>query len=504
MRSQSVLAGDEGVGAVHLAQLGLLDLAGWVAGDGGEDDSAGALVAGKVEAEGVHLVLGERHAGLDLDDGGGDLAEALVGKADHGDVLHLGIGAQEVLDLDGVEVLAAGDDHVLGAVHEVDEPVAGLGHVACSEPAVRGEYLLRRLGVLVVALHHAGALDGEFADLAGGHLGAVWAHDLRLPAVARHADRADMGRVLHAEVHGAGPGGLGEAVVRVVVVVGEHALPALDEGGRNGLRTDVHEPPLGEGIVRELHVAALDGVENVLRPWDEQPNDRALLLAHGAENPFRLHSLEEHGLAAHEKAAEPVHLGARVVERRNAEEHVVLRLAVVRLLHAAGVHEGVVLQDDGLGEARRAGAEVDGGLVVVVEGYGGSARGAVAHEVAVGLREGGAVVAHVEAQPGAGNAVYDLLHAADELGAEDKGVGVGELEAVLYLVRGVSEVERHGEASGAQHAEVYGQPLKAVHEKDGHLVTLLEPAAEEEVREAVRLLVELAPRDLAAERLDGA
>ena len=293
----------------------------------------------------------------------------------------------------------------------------------------------------------------------------------------------------------------GKPVVRVVVVVREHGLPALDERRRHGLRADVHEPPLVKGVVGELHVAALDGVQDVLRPRYEQPHDRTLLLAHGAEDPFRLHALEQDGLAAHEEAAEPVHLRARVVQGRNAEEHIVLRLAVVGLLHLAGMHEAEVPEDDRLREAGRAGREIDRRVVHFLERDRRCLGRAVAHEVAVALREGRAVVAHVEPHPHARHAVGDLLHAPDELRPEHEHVRIGKLKAVLDLVRRVAEVERHGHAAGLQHAEVDRQPLKAVHQQDGDLVAPLESAAQEKIREAVRLLVELRPGDLAAERL---
>ena len=94
--------------AVLLPQLGLLDFSGGVPGDGGEDDPAGPLVPGQIGAELVDLALGAGHALLHLDDGGGDLPQPRVGQADDGHIVDLGVGGEEVLDLDGVQVLAAG------------------------------------------------------------------------------------------------------------------------------------------------------------------------------------------------------------------------------------------------------------------------------------------------------------------------------------------------------------------------------------------------------------
>ena len=113
-----VLSLDKADAAVLLPQLGLFDLAGGVAGHVGEDDLPGPLVPGQIGAELVDLTLGAGHAVLHLDNGRGDLAQALVGQADDGHVVDLGIGGEEVLDLNGVEVLAAGDDDVLLPVYQ--------------------------------------------------------------------------------------------------------------------------------------------------------------------------------------------------------------------------------------------------------------------------------------------------------------------------------------------------------------------------------------------------
>ena len=64
------------------------------------------------------------------------LAPALVRDGDHGDVGDRGMGQQRVLHLDGGDVLAAGDDDVLGPVHQLDVAV-GVAHpeIAGVEPA---------------------------------------------------------------------------------------------------------------------------------------------------------------------------------------------------------------------------------------------------------------------------------------------------------------------------------------------------------------------------------
>ena len=264
----------------------------------------------------------------------------------------------------------------------------------------------------------------------------------------------------------------------------------------------MHEPPLVEAIVRELHLAPVDRVEDVLRPRHEQPDDRAALLAHGADDPFGLDAHQQHRPAARQERPEPVHLRARVVERRDAEEAVVARLPVMRLLDLAGMEQALVLKDDGFREARRAAREVDRRIVFGGDRDVGAARAAVADEPTVRLGKARAVVADVEARLEARHAVDDLLDASRERRPEHERVRIGQFETVPDLLRRVAEVERHGHAPRAEDAEVDRQPVEAVHQEDRDLLALLEAAREEEVRKAVRLLVELLPRDLAAERRD--
>ena len=114
--------------------------------------------------------------------------------------------------------------------------------------------------------------------------------DFRLPTVACDADGTDVVDVFNAEMDGAWADGFAEAVVCIVVMMWEDLLPTFDKTGRHRLRANVHEPPLIKLVIGKDDFAAVDGVENVLRPWDEQPDDRALLFGNGADDPFGLDS----------------------------------------------------------------------------------------------------------------------------------------------------------------------------------------------------------------------
>ena len=263
-------------------------------------------------------------------------------------------------------------------------------------------------------------------------------------------------------------------------------------------------PPLVKAVVRKVHVPAIYRIQYVLRPRHEQPYDRAALLAHAPKYPLGLNPLEEDGLAAHKETSEPVHLCAGVIQRRDAEENVVLRLPVVLLLHLARMHQATVAEYYGLREPGRAGREVYRRVVPLMQRDVGSLRRAVPHHRLVAHVEAWAVVADIHAELDLREPVDYLLHAPGEFRPVDKHVGIGEVKAVLYLLCGVAEIQRHSHASGLEHAKVYRQPLKAVHEQDRDLVAAPEPTAQKEVGEAVRLLVELRPGYLAPERLERA
>ena len=151
-----------------------------------------------------------------------------------------------------------------------------------------------------------------------------------------------------------------------------------------------------------------------------------------------------------------MHLGTRVVQRRDAQEGVVVRLAMVVLLHLGGLGEAAMMVKDGLGKARRAAREVDGGVLVLVEGDGRIGARAIGGELAIVLREGRAVLPHVEEQPAMADLAGNLLDAAGELRAEHEYVDIGLLDAVGDLLGGIAEVERNGRRAALEYAEVYG------------------------------------------------
>src|SRR5699024_7394081 len=173
------------------------------------------------------------------------------------------------------------DDDIFLAVDQVDEALfILLGHIAGIQPAIF-QYFGRGLGVIVVTSHDAGAFYAQLADFALLDFIALLIHDLDFPAVSWHPDSADLADVFHPEVHTARSDRFAEPVVGIIFMVREELLPGLDQAFWHWLRADVHEPPLRKLIVAQIHLTAIDGIEDVLSPWHEQPDDGATLFRDG-------------------------------------------------------------------------------------------------------------------------------------------------------------------------------------------------------------------------------
>src|SRR5580692_9069332 len=159
--------------ASQLAQVGrdvdiaLLDLAGPALGQRVHDPHVPrVLVRRDLALDEVAQLLGggggprlEGHRGADL------LAQGGVRQPDHGGLGDRGMLVEHLLDLPRVDVVAAPDDQVLLAVHDVEVAVlVDPGQVTGVEPAV-ADRLSGGLGAIPVALHHVRPADDDLAHL---------------------------------------------------------------------------------------------------------------------------------------------------------------------------------------------------------------------------------------------------------------------------------------------------------------------------------------------------
>src|SRR4029078_309536 len=113
----------------------------------------------------VDFVCAERMAGLDRDDRHADFAPLLTGNANDGGLGHGGELMQHALDLGRIDVLAAGNVHVLPAVDDVIETfLVDPRGVAGVQPAV-GEGGGVGVGPVPVTGRDIWAANPEFAEL---------------------------------------------------------------------------------------------------------------------------------------------------------------------------------------------------------------------------------------------------------------------------------------------------------------------------------------------------
>src|SRR5215204_494441 len=147
-----------------LAQDELLDLTGRDLGKLTEFDGHGGLEAGDaLLAEFYDLLFGGFFPLLQGNESLRTLPPFLVRDGDHGSLHYGRMPANDLLDLNRGDVLAAGDDHVLAAVPELDAPIRMPdGDVARVVPSA----LERRFGghlVVQVALHNHVAAHDDLA-----------------------------------------------------------------------------------------------------------------------------------------------------------------------------------------------------------------------------------------------------------------------------------------------------------------------------------------------------
>src|SRR5699024_11759755 len=122
-------------------------------------------------------------------DRGHGLAPLRVGPADHRDLGDLGVPVEHLLDLGGVHVLPARDDHVFLAV---DDPVIALvvtgGQIAGEEPTADNR-LGGGGGAVPVADEHVRPADRQLPDLTGGHGRSPIVDHTQVDVHHRFADR---------------------------------------------------------------------------------------------------------------------------------------------------------------------------------------------------------------------------------------------------------------------------------------------------------------------------
>ena len=473
-------------------------------------------------AEVADCFLGGVGVGLEADPGHDLLAESLVGDADDLHVVDVRMGVEELLDLAGIDVLAAANDHVLEATGDlVVALVIDGGEVAGVEPAVGVDGVGGGVGHVVVAQHHHAAAGLEFALFAGAHFEVgvgVDQADLHVGQHLAHGGDAALDAVV-----GQGLGddrrGLGEAVGDGDAL-GAHAVDDLahDLDGAGGAGHDAGaqgaEVELGEVGMAEL------GDEHGGHAVD----GGAAFVGYGGESLERVEVLggNDHGGAV-DDAVERAHDAAEAV----VEGHGDAEAVVLVHLHAVADVEGVG-QDVVVGEGRALGVAGGARGVLDVDGVVGAALGLAglevccAHLLGVGeqvapaphalgrwrvrrvvgrneyevaeVREVGGVQLAGRRFEQLGDELVDHAHVVGgaEAADENQGGELGLLQQVGQLVGAVGGVDVDQDGADLGGGELGQHPLGVVGGPDADVLAFLDADGHQAAGDALHLGVELA------------
>jgi hypothetical protein len=405
------------------------------------------------------------------------------------------VGVDHLLDLPGVHVLTAGDDHVLLPVDDVEEPLfVPPGHVTRLEPPA----VERRLGPLLVApvaLEHLLGLDHDLTDDTGRALVHRVVDDLDVGQAHRRAargqevlltvDRPDVD-LLRVDQHVAAQFG--------------HPEPGVDDRpepfDRRLEHLHRHRRRSVADVAQRRQVVVVD-----LRVLQQEVEHRRRQRRRG--DPVTLDELHEQlrlvRLHQHDEPAAQVHQRDRVprdvTERKGEEVPIVgLRLVLDHRLEdgrdqvAMGEHRP--LREPG-GSAR---VDQPGG-VVLVDLDRRARRRAGGHQLGVGDRPVRVTADHHDVldRRDRGQLRADLLEER-LLDDEHPRLGVAEDPRPFLGVQPVvQERQRH---PGCRHPVVALHELGHVLRQDRHPVTR-RGQSQQTVGETVDVLVELAVGDLA-------
>ena len=414
----------------------------------------------------------------------------------------------QVLDLGGVGVEAAVDEHVLHPIGDVD--VAALVHdpdVARVEPSVGVDRLCCLLGVVEIPLHHVVATDHDLAGFAAGKLASLWVVDLHLDVVDGAAARLrdDFGIVVVA-THRGHTRRLGEAVAGDDLLEPETLAHLHDHFDRDGSGAGDGEPQR-----RQVPLIEILGVEDGLvdRRWPGQHRDPLLgdPLHHGWHIEDRVRDDRRPGHEAGEDAG---------VEPERMEERIDDQVAV--LIHAdhtrpreIGPTDGGVDEHGALRVACRSRGEHDVAEVVTGDRRRAGGTLVVAHLLGagheVGERRGAlrhASSHHDDLRERVGNgrvAQFGHIVGVEEVGDGEEHFRRAVAEDVLGLTSLPARVDGYDHPAGDMHAERGDGPLPDVGCPHRHGVALLDAARHERSGRAVDLVAELdeAPTNVAVD-----
>jgi len=116
------------------------------------------------------FLLGDLMPRLDLDKSDGHFAPVAIRNPDDRSSHDGGMGVENVLDLAGIDILAAADDHVLApALNAAISVLVETPQIAGVKPAFGIDCRSRRFRIVEIVFHDGVSASADFADLSDRH-----------------------------------------------------------------------------------------------------------------------------------------------------------------------------------------------------------------------------------------------------------------------------------------------------------------------------------------------
>ena len=279
-------------------------------------------------------------------------------------------------------------------------------------------------------------------------------YDLGLPVKSWPANGPYFVLILHAEMDTTRSGSLAQTIRRVIGHRGKIFFPMSDEGRRDGLSTNMHEPPPAQIILIWLQFPAVKFHQYILGPGDEQPYDSPLFFAHGLEYILRGYTLQNDRRTPDDETPEPVHLGAGMVEGRNEDKVVVLFLMVGDILCYAGAEHVFMGEEDRFGPAGSARREVQTTGICIGKFDIRWRRLRFFKNLFKRFCIRGEMLPHKDILLYGRHCIPDRIDLIGEFFAEDHGLGFGRINAVFDIIARKTKVQGHDPCSGSHNPKI--------------------------------------------------
>ena len=210
----------------------------------------------------------------------------------------------------------------------------------------------------------------------------------------------------------------------------------------------MHQTQLPERIVFRVDIAAVERVQDILCPGNEKPYDCAFLIRERLHDHLRAGPRQKDCLTARQQTSEPVHLGPRVIQRRDAKEHIIPGLSVMILFAARGMSQRTMLVQDRLRKTGRTRRKIDSAVIVIGQFDPGITARIIGYFAVVSLGVPGTAVpvavADIKQQSVFLYSLGDLVQPLDKFNAKEQYRDISQIHTVLDLIRRVAEIERYG------------------------------------------------------------